>query len=97
MEPTPIPAKPNDGRRLFAATILSAIAVTAVAVQTVAVVQIRCHEQAYDRDDLRAMWIELFDLFPESEEGQLLRRTLDERLPRLECVGLIPHTVRAEQ
>ena len=45
-----------------------------------------CERTVGFRDDTRAMWVELFDTFPDSPAEPALRRALNERLPVLKCV-----------
>jgi hypothetical protein len=55
--------------------------------------QARCERSVAARDDNRAMWLSLAELFPESEEVELLLTELAERLPRLECVNRLTQPI----
>lgn len=55
--------------------------------------QVLCERSVQGRDDNRAMWLWLFDQFPDEDVVRLGRVELDQRIPRLECVGGLPQSI----
>lgn len=75
-----------------------ALTLVAVTVYTTRAIreenQRRCQVAVEAREDGRAMWLYLGELFPDEQVITLLGDELDERLPSLVCVGTSPIPVR---
>lgn len=88
-ECTPPTPRPNSGKLLFVSMLVTAVIVigllVAVIVNEVADNRAICERAVVVRDDGRAMWLAVFDLFPDSENIEEMRATLDELLPPLTC------------
>lgn len=75
----------NPARALFLAMVVNLLLVLTGGYFTITNLSSNCDRRIEAREDTRLMWIELFDMFPESAEGQRLRVILDQRLPSLRC------------
>lgn len=91
----------TSGRSLFVWMMVVFVAFSALGTFTLTLIvensndaRLACRRSVEFRDDNRAMWLALFEMFPDNENAAKLHVTLDERLPQLGCVDnhLVPVT-----
>jgi len=91
------------GRAVFASVVAAFVAMIGGAIVTIDTVRYRADDRRADcerivqaRDDVRAMWLTTFDLFPDSDTVTYLREVLDDRLPPMFCDTDIPVPIPQE-